>query len=737
MSAQTSHRRRRSVAYSTSAFADGNNQLDPGDAGSFTVTIQNDGSRSLVNANAILRSLNTYVSVTDSVGAYGNVNAGATAVNAGNPFAVSARVATPGGYQASMQLVITDNNGVRDSTTFLHTVGTAAAASPTGPDNYGYFAYENTDTQPAGAAPTYEWLEIAPGLGGTGQSLGFTDGGENQDDIAVLALPFPFQFYGETFDTITICSNGWIAFGVSEQIDFRNYHMGSPLGPPNMIAAFWDDLVVDSIANGGVYVKHDAANGRYIVEWITRCLWSAHVANVPVAPQIFQVILFDPALETSPTGDGKILVQYQNYTLEQNDPFFETFDNDYATVGIQNANHASGLEISHWNMVTAGSTALSDGRAIMFTTDTSGVTNPHFALLTPNGGEFWLQDSTVTIAWSPGLVTGNVNIDMSRNGAAGPWASLAANSANDGQLTYVVTGPLSTTCRIRITSVSTPDSTDLSVADFTIGAVQISLLENFETGATGWTHFASPGWVDQWHISIESSHSPTHAYKCGDTGTGDHANHMDAMLVAPVVSNLPTEAVLEFWHQIESEVSSAAPDSAYDGGWVEISVDGGAFATLHPVEGYPKTTRYQASSTRPYNGPVPGQSCFAGTIDTWTKEQFDLSTFAGSSVQLRWRFAADSASVNEGWYVDDVAVYKISTATPTFVPTGLTVSLSGPDIVLRWNDDDNLSYRIYSSTTPNPPFLTWVADVNTNSHTITNGAVDPQKFYYVVGWNGQ
>lgn len=717
-----------SVAFVSSSFPDGNNRLDPGEAGSFTVTMLNDGSRSLSNSSAILRSLNSYVSVSDSLGTFGNVNPGGNATNAGNPFVVSATIATPGGYQAAMQLVVTDLNGVRDSTNFLLTVGIAAATSPTGPDNYGYFAYENGDIQPPGAAPTYEWIEIAPGLGGTGQSLGFTDGGEDQDDIANRALPFSFTYYGESYASITVCSNGWVAFGNSTQIDYRNFHMGSPLGPPNMIAAYWDDLVVSGVANGGVYVKDDAGNGRYIIEWITKCMWST-------ALQKFQVILYDPTQYSSPTGDGKILVQYQDVNP---DPNSASFDNDYATVGIQNINHTSGLEITYWNMTTPGSTPLADGRAILFTTDITGSIDPHFVLLSPNGGELWLQDSTVNISWSPGLVTGNVNVELSRNGITGPWSSIASGTPNDGQHTYIVSGPASSNCRIRVTSVNTPDSTDISLADFSIASVIVALNEGFEAGAPNWTHSAAAGWTDEWHLSTEIAHVGTTSYKCGNTGLGDHANHQDARLTSPVVASLPADAVLEFWHQIESEVSSSSPDSAYDGGWVEISVDGGAFTTIFPTEGYPKTTRYMASATRPYNGPVPGQPCYAGTVSAWTLEQFDLSSYAGNSVQLRWRFAADSASVNEGWYVDDVNVFSISTIPPAIVPTGLTIQTSGNDVILRWNDDTNVSYRIFSSVSSDPPYLTLEGETSGNSFTIVGGvSASAQKFYYVVGYNGQ
>jgi hypothetical protein len=714
------------VAYVTSSFPDGNNRLDPGDTGNYTVTMTNDGSRTLSSASAILRSLTPNVVVNDSLGTFGSVNPGGNSTNGANPFNVTALVSTPGGFQAPMQLVVTDVNGVRDSTTYLQTVGISAATSPTGPDAYGYIAYENSDNQPAGAAPTYEWIEICPALGGTGTSLGFTDGGEDQDDIGTRVLPFSFQYYGEVYDTITICSNGWLAFGNTTQIDYRNYHIGSPLGPPNMVGAYWDDLVVGGVTNGGVYVKNDVANGRYIVEWITQGLWAGSAAR-----QTFQIILYDPAAEPSPTGDGKILFQYQDVNPHPNSA---SFDNDYATVGITNYNHTKGLEISYWNEYTPGSTTLADGRAIMFTTDVTGAIDPHFALLSPNGGELWLQDSTVNVLWSPGIVVGNVNIDLSRSGATGPWTSLASNTPNDGQQSFVVSAPTSAACRVRVRSVTTPDTVDISAADFTIATIQTVMTEDVETGAAGWTHSAPAGWVDQWHISTEQFNSPTHAYKCGDTGTETHASLLDAQLTSPVISSLPADAVLEFRHVFDCEVSTANPDSAYDGGWVEISVNGGAFTTIHPLEGYPKTTRYTAGGGNPYSGPVPGQPCYSGTITEWATEQFDLSAYEGSDVQLRWRYASDAGTNREGWYIDDIQIYGIGFSTGPTAPLGLVIRVVGEDVVLSWQADGNAAYNIYSSTTSEPPFPTLEGTTNLTTFTIVGAAAsDLKKFYYVTG----
>ena len=46
-------------------------------------------------------------------------------------------------------------------------VGLVATTDPTGPDQYGYYMYDNTDVSNP-LHPTFGWIELAPGLGGHG-----------------------------------------------------------------------------------------------------------------------------------------------------------------------------------------------------------------------------------------------------------------------------------------------------------------------------------------------------------------------------------------------------------------------------------------------------------------------------------------------------------------------------------------------------------------------------------------
>lgn len=262
--------------------------------------------------------------------------------------------------------------------------------------------------------------------------------------------------------------------------------------------------------------------------------------------------------------------------------------------------------------------------------------------------------------------------------------------------------------------------------------------ETFETGAADWTHTNAGGtWVDDWHISTERAHSTTHSYKCGSPTTGTYQALNDARLTSPVMNNLPVDAVLTFWMQIEGEISAAFTDSSYDGGILEISVDGGAFTQIAPSDGYTETFRILRGGGNPTTGPMPGLPCWSGTVTTWTQKSVDLAAYAGSDVQLRFRFGSDAGTNREGWYVDDVLVQAVGELVTVTVPQHLTILVEGDDVILRWAADANPFYRIFTSTDVDVPLQTLIDATDQNTYTIIGGADSPGPVYYtVVGWDG-
>lgn len=169
-------------------------------------------------------------------------------------------------------------------------------------------------------------------------------------------------------------------------------------------------------------------------------------------------------------------------------------------------------------------------------------------------------------------------------------------------------------------------------------------------GVFRWTHGAgSPGRLDQWHVGPERNHTPggSYAWKCGAVGAGNYADRMDAALYTIPLPLATVEAV-RFWHWISAE--AGAGNTAWDGGVVEASVDGGPWSALTPDGGYPCTIIPNPAS--PFPGNMP---CYGGSVD-WSHARFDLSGLSGSAVQIRFRFGSDGATTQEGWYIDDVTI---------------------------------------------------------------------------------
>jgi len=72
----------------------------------------------------------------------------------------------------------------------------------------------------------------------------------------------------------------------------------------------------------------------------------------------------------------------------------------------------------------------------------------------PNGGEEWCVGTTQTITWShtPDLEGKKVKVEISRDGAGGPWVVLGQNlPSNPKQFSWTVTDPETSKARIRVT----------------------------------------------------------------------------------------------------------------------------------------------------------------------------------------------------------------------------------------------------------------------------------------------
>jgi hypothetical protein len=315
-----------------------------------------------------------------------------------------------------------------------------------------------------------------------------------------------------------------------------------------------------------------------------------------------------------------------------------------------------------------------------------------------------------------------------------PTSGTADNNADPFVITAAANTPLEYSAQLSLTLNSLEPYTVTRTFNIIVGQKVIYWTDSLEMGEDGWTHSnVLGGFGDNWHVSTEMYSSPSHSWKCGDTGTGNYANSLDAGLVSPLISITPQSA-LSFHHWIESEQSGTYEDSVYDGAIIEISVNGGAFAQITPSTGYTKTFRTVAGGGNPYTGPMPGLRCWGGAIP-WTIEEVNLTPYAGQTIQLRFRFGSDAATSREGWYVDDIFIKGEPPSVPNAV-VDLVIKLVGNDMQLLWNAPVGgaNSYIIYRDI-----FMEFVPDLGnqigtTSDTTYTDIGIvplEPKVFYQI------
>jgi len=216
-----------------------------------------------------------------------------------------------------------------------------------GPDPYGYYAYDNTDSL-YGNMPVYAWIELNPSRGGNGTSIG--PGG---DDVT-FRLPLSgvrVRHYGQHFDSVSVCSNGWLAFGATTSTVSNNVALPSSLFLHNGVAVFWDDL--DTRSPGTWWYRRDP-NQRFIVEWDSVARLGTTSYNS------FEIFVFDTtwAPPRALTRDSEIILQWRRAP-----------DVSSMTVGQQNATMDVGLNCLFNGIYDPMMAPILSGRALKFTTE--------------------------------------------------------------------------------------------------------------------------------------------------------------------------------------------------------------------------------------------------------------------------------------------------------------------------------------------------------------------------------
>ena len=220
------------------------------------------------------------------------------------------------------------------------------------PTWYGYWAYDNTDTSYL-QSPSFDWIELDPRYGGSGASEFKLD----DDDHVTVQLPFEFKYFNQTYDELTINSNGWASFIPCDIDYFYNYTIPMALGPKAVLAPFWDDLEVINNDSIRVFTKYEQNNGRYIVEW-SRALNGFD----EVTEETFAIYLYNQDAIPTESGDG--VIEFHYLDIADIDA-----DKNYSTIGIEDHTKNEGIQYVFNNIYASGAAQLQNQRSIRFTTE--------------------------------------------------------------------------------------------------------------------------------------------------------------------------------------------------------------------------------------------------------------------------------------------------------------------------------------------------------------------------------
>jgi hypothetical protein len=195
-------------------------------------------------------------------------------------------------------------------------------AAVRGPDAFGYQANDRA---------TYSLVDISA-TGGVSVLSGA------DDDQVNVNIGFAFTFYGQTYSSLCINSNGVLLLGACNVSfagsSFANTDLtgAAPLGNPALIAAYWTDLTFSIQGAGSAYYQLLGSTPglrRFVVEWK-----QAYPQNGS-AGITFEAILYE--------GSNQILLQYQN-TVTGTTGFDQGAG---ATVGVRGTGTGQALQWSY------------------------------------------------------------------------------------------------------------------------------------------------------------------------------------------------------------------------------------------------------------------------------------------------------------------------------------------------------------------------------------------------------
>jgi uncharacterized repeat protein (TIGR01451 family) len=210
--------------------------------------------------------------------------------------------------------------------------------------------------------------------------------------------------------------------------------------------------------------------------------------------------------------------------------------------------------------------------------------------------------------------------------------------------------------------------------------------ENFDSAVPpalpgGWTSTASG--VQSPFVTVGTS---------GDTAPNevfcpDPSNIGLAELTSPIIPLPVGSAQLSFNHSYFLEPT-------FDGGVLEISINGGAFADIITAGGSFVSGGYNGPLSTAYQSPLAGRSAWTGnTSGAYVNTIIIMpAAAAGLPIQLKWRCGSDNSVSETGWHIDTVSIAQRTCCNNSPVPIPVfsgSPQLGGAPLAVTFNDSSS------------------------------------------------
>ncbi|HEY3296071.1 MAG TPA: M14 family zinc carboxypeptidase [bacterium] len=148
----------------------------------------------------------------------------------------------------------------------------------------------------------------------------------------------------------------------------------------------------------------------------------------------------------------------------------------------------------------------------------------------PNGGESWYTGESNNITWTSQSFSDNVRIELNRSYPSATWETIVASTGNTGSYSWPVTGPVSTTARVRIKGVTQTTVGDTSNANFTIATRSLTVTapnggESWVTGTNNTITWTSTNVSENVKIELNRSY-PGATWETITAGTGNTGSYV-------------------------------------------------------------------------------------------------------------------------------------------------------------------------------------------------------------------